>query len=288
MSIIDEKDVPKEYWDAFYNLYDAIHTGESTFECASLEAYEWAICPSTLNLLCPAACTKIKGESNDGTTPFENGVGRIYYQIPVDEYLKRQAEFEASIEELLNSILEADDCDFEKVFKIYDYISRNYVYQDVFVENKGDGAVYATMNTKTGQCIDLAGVYSFLLCQLGIDNFSVGCNNPTLAHEWIYVVLDGKGYHSDVTWSLYNPENDEQLLLRYFLMTGEVREETGCAVDDLTVGLLPKYWVNNSETKVVADDESFVVPGCTYFVSLDEGNHILHYTHEDAPGEMKY
>ena len=130
--------------------------------------------------------------------------------------------------------------------------------------------------------------YSFLLCQLGIDNFSVGCNNPTLAHEWIYVVLDGKGYHSDVTWSLYNPENDEQLLLRYFLMTGEVREETGCAVDDLTVGLLPKYWVNNSETKVVADDESFVVPDCTYFVSLDEENHILHYTHEDAPGEMKY
>ena len=288
VSIIDEKDVPKEYWDAFYNLCDAIHTGESTFECASAEAYDWAISPSTLNLLCPVAVTKIKGESNDGTTPFENGVGRIYYQMPVDDYLKRQADFETSIEELLNSILEADDCDFEKVFKIYDYISRNYVYQDDFVEDKGDGAVYVTINTKTGQCIDLAGVYSFLLYQLGIDNLRLGCNNETMAHEWIYVVLDGKGYHSDVTWSLYNPENDEQLLLRYFLMTGKVREDTGCAVDDLTVGLLPKYWVNNSETKVVADDESFVVPGCTYFVSLDEENHILHYTLEEAPGEMKY
>lgn len=32
-------DIPKDYWDSFYNLCDALRAGESTFECSSNEAY---------------------------------------------------------------------------------------------------------------------------------------------------------------------------------------------------------------------------------------------------------
>ena len=51
------EDIPQEYWDSFYNLCDALRVGETTFACASEEAYKWATDPSVLNALFPAACT---------------------------------------------------------------------------------------------------------------------------------------------------------------------------------------------------------------------------------------
>ena len=80
------EDIPADYWESFYNLCDALRAGDTVFECSSKEAYEWATNWATLNELFPAACLRVTGESNDGTVPFENGTGRIYYQMPVDEF----------------------------------------------------------------------------------------------------------------------------------------------------------------------------------------------------------
>ena len=94
-------DIPQDYWESFNNLSDALRRGESTFKCSSEEAYKWCTYWGTLYILMPAASLMIEGESNDGSTPFENGTGRIYYQMPAEDFVKRQAEFEKTVIDIL-------------------------------------------------------------------------------------------------------------------------------------------------------------------------------------------
>ena len=271
-------DVPQEYWDSFYNLCDALRAGETTFACASMEAYKWATDPVTLTELFPPACTKIEGESRDGSVPFENGIGKIFYQMPAEEYVERQARFEALVVDVLNTCLEPDDDAFEKCLKLFDYMSANYSYQYDFQAQMSDGANYLAYTTGKGQCIELASVYAYYLLQAGVEALQVGCNNPEMAHAWTYTVIDGRGYHTDPTWSLREPEAGEELGLYYFLMTDERRKDSGCAVDDLTVPLLPRYWANFSAAEFTASDDRYCFPEGSFLMSIDEDGKTVHYT----------
>ncbi|MBO4367825.1 MAG: transglutaminase domain-containing protein, partial [Clostridia bacterium] len=270
-------DIPQEYWDSFYNLCDALRAGETTFACASMKAYKWATDPVTLTELFPPACTRIKGEDRDGTAGFENGIGKIFYQMPVEEYMERQAQFEALIVDTLNTCLEPDDDAFEKCLKLFDYMSVNYAYQYDFQELMSDGANYLTFMTGKGQCIELASVYAYYLLQAGVEALQVGCNNTEIAHAWTYTVIDGRGYHTDPTWSLREFEAGEELELYYFLMTDERREGSGCAVDDLTAPLLPRYWANFSASEFTASDDRYCFPADSFLMSIDEEGKTVHY-----------
>lgn len=283
------EDIPADYWEAFYNLCDALRNGESSFACKSEEAYNWATSPATLNELFPAACTKITGKSGDGTKSFENGTGRIYYLIPTDEYVERQAKFEAFVENVLNTCLEPDDGDFEKCLKLYDYMESNYSYDYDFAEEMPDGANYLTMMTGKGECIELSGVYAYFLLQAGVEAFGVGCTNDKIAHAWNYLVIDGTGYFSDPTWALKSESGRDELDLYYFLMDGTRRSESGCDVgDDMTAPLLPRYWFSSSNTRISADSDEFCFPSGAALVSLDEGSKTVHYLSEATEYELSY
>lgn len=264
-------DVPEEYWQALHSLCDALRSGEDTFACASQEAYRWATDQATLNHLFPAACTRVTAVE-DG---FSDGVGRVAYQMPVEDFLAREAQFETDIEAILNDYLLPGDSDFEKCLKIYDYMSLNYQYEYDFVPDKGDGSAYVTFQTRQGQCVDLAGAYAYLLLQAGVEAVAAGCFAENMDHEWVYLVLNGAGYHSDVTWGLR--EMGEPLALTYFLMTGQMRADTGCPVDDLTVPLLPKFWVNFSATTFPADTEALCFPAGSHLTRLDEAADTAYY-----------
>lgn len=261
------QDVPQDYWDAFHNLCDALRAGETTFACPGEDAYKWATSSSTLTQLFPVACMKIKAGSGDGSAPYENGVGKIVYRIPADVFLGRQAQFEALVEDVLNTCLEPGDSDYEKCLKLFDYMSANYTYNDVFTETMLDGANYLAFMTRKGQCIELGSVYAYFLLQAGVEALLVECSNPSVAHGWTYTVLDGKGYHSDPTWSLRSP--GENLSLYYFLMDDARREDTGCPVDDLTSPLLPGYWVKRSAADLTAPDPGYCFPPDAFLKSLD-------------------
>jgi hypothetical protein len=265
-------DIPQDYWDSFHNLCDALREGKNTFECSSKEAYEWATDPVTLTELFPAACNKVKNESDDGSKPFENGVGRIYYTIPIEEYLERQSAFEKYITETINKYVEYDDTDFEKCLKLYDYMERNFSYETF--PGGGDGANYYTIMNHTGVCNELASVYSYYLLQVGVEAFHVGCFDE-LDHAWTYMVIDGKGYYSDPTWSLIS--EGEDLPLYYFIMNADRRVESGCPVDDLTLPLLPKYWLSRSKSTFSADDDSLLFPSGSFMQSIDEEKKVIRY-----------
>jgi len=278
------KEIPQDHWDAAYNLIDTLRRGADTFECPSQEIYEWCMDPVTLAHLIPPACMRITGESSDGTTPFEEGTGRIYYKMPAEEYVTRQADFEEKVVRVLNDTLEKDDDDFEKCLKLYNYMESNYDYN---YEGSGgvegpDGYIYSTFMEHKGQCIDLAGVYAFLLRQAGVEALSTGCSDD-LDHEWTYAVVNGQGYHIDPTWALKSDRGTDSLYLDYFMMSDEIRTATGCPVDDLTVQMLPQFWVRNTSLTLKAEDDKYYPGEYAVFKRLDEENKVLWYW--DADGE---
>lgn len=282
------QDVPQEYWDAFHSLCDALRAGEAEFACSSEEAYRWAMDVSTWAELFPAACTKIKQAERNEPVPWKNGTGRIVYRMPADEFAAREAAFEAKVEEVLNTVLELDDSAFEKCLKLYHYICEHYTYNYDFQETMPDGANYLAILEGKGQCVQLGSVYAYFLLQAGVEAMQVGCTNPQIAHAWTYFVIDGKGYHSDPTWALYSPEDGQELCLYYFLMSDSRRENSGCAVDDLTSPLLPRYWSKLSASKFIAGEDGLAFPAVSFFLRLDEADRTVIYSVEGEEQSLRY
>ena len=275
--------IPQDHWDALYNLCDALRAGENTFECASQEAYDWSTDISTLCDLFPAAGYKIEAHSDDGSPAFENGIGKISYKMPVEDFLIREQEFEDLIEDIINSNVESDDTEYERALKLYLYVAKNFTY-DENNEVTDDNFVYSTFMSKRGVCVNFASVYAYLLLQVGIDAVSVGIFETDMCHSWTYAVINGKGYHIDTTWALSTCYGMDSVYLDYFLMSDDDRIEDGCLVRDLTIQLFPEFWLNRTSVEMKATDDTYNVRYYCYFVSLDEENKILHY--KDMYDEM--
>ena len=280
--------IPQDHWDALYNLSDAVRKGETTFKCANEEAYKWCTDITVLCNLIPPAGTKIEGKSDDGSAAFENGTGKIHYNMPIDEYVKRQRDFEKMIEDILNSNIEYDDSEYEKALKLYLYMGNNYEYKER--DEYKESFVYYTFTTKYGVCENFSCVYGYLLLQAGVDGFNIGCFDNT-AHAWTYVIINGQGYHIDPTWALKGTRDG--IYLDYFMMSDAEREYDGCPVFDLTGALIPEFWLSKTSWSLPATDNRYNIRQWCYFESLDEEKKILHYIdmnnehHEFHYGDVK-
>ena len=281
--------VPQDYWDSFYNLCDALRKGEDSFECSSQDAFNWATDVAVLCDLFPAAGAKIEGKSTDGSPAFENGKGKIKYNMPVEDFLKRESEFEAMITDILNSTIEKDDTEYERALKLYLYVAKNFVYDTDLVVNMGndENYVYACFKEKRGQCVNFASVYAYLLLQAGIDAVSYRIYED-LCHAWTYAVINGKGYHIDTTWAL-QADGVEGIYLDYFMMSDKDRIADGCALNNPDVTLLPEINVAKTNVKFVAGDDHYCIRNYCKFRSLDEEKKIVHYVDlYDEPKEFYY
>ncbi len=281
--------IPQDHWESFYNLCDALREGKNTFKCSSQEAYKWCTDIGVLCNLFPTAGLKIEGKSDDGSPAFENGTGKIHYNIPVEDYLKRQRDFEKTILDILNAAdIENDDTDYEKALKLYVYMAKNYVYSD-YPDTVEENYVYRVFETRKGICVNFASAYAYLLLQVNIDALNIGCSENKMDHAWTYANIGGKWYHIDVTWALHEVINNgttnytEATWMDYFMMSDKERTSDGCSVADLTAPLLPEYWVNRTNLSFAAVDSSYNLRGYMAFVSLDENNKIL--TYEDMEGK---
>lgn len=269
--------IPEDHYESLYHLIDALLEGKDSFACSSQEAYDWATDDATLNNFFPAACIKVTGKSTDGTTPFENGTGRIYYKMPKDEFLKREAQYESDIEEILNTSLDPDDNDFEKCLKLLNYMASTFTYGQVDATSTDDGADYKALQMKTGICDHLASIYAYLLMQAGVEAYNIGIFEPDMCHAWTYAIVNGKGYHIDPTWSL-KYEADSDLDLSYFMMNDQRRADSGCPLNDITAPVLPKFWAHDYESiDFKASDPDYEFPEFSTLKELDEKNKILYY-----------
>lgn len=78
--------------------------------------------------------------------------------------------------------------------------------------------------------------------------------------------------------------------MEYFMMSDRHRTDSGCPLNDITVPLVPGFWVNKHEGLDfrTADDKYDIFQSCK-FVSLDEEKKIIHYTDfYGKTGELSY
>ncbi|MCR4647569.1 MAG: transglutaminase-like domain-containing protein, partial [Lachnospiraceae bacterium] len=252
----------KEMWDSFYNMIDAIRAGGDTFECSDEKAYEWCLDPCTIGNYYPPACTLVVGDG------YENGVGRLAYKMDKEEFAARAEAFEEEITRMVNEAVRSDYSEFEKVMCMYEYMCRNFVYDYEPLDGQGidDFSTYACLMKKNGICCEIASAYTYLLYQCGVEAIHYG---QGAYHDWVYVVVGGKGYHVDPTWALHGENPDYYLYLQYFMMTEEERISQGFDRDKFEVGelwyLMPDYDLE----RYSATDETFKPLHCNaYFEGM--------------------
>ena len=280
---------PEEYREAFFYLCDALCEGRDSFEVPSKEAYDFCMDPVTLNQLYPVAYKQISCDSKG----FENGTGYISYEIPVEEYLERQKEFQKDIEDVLSRYVKSDYSDLEKCLVLYDYMTSNYEFDHMDnVGQSNDGNCYACFKLKQGICSDLGTLYAYLLMQCGVDAIEVensGLASSAGFHAWTYVSIGGKNYHIDVTAALISETSMSEVSLDHFLVTDTDRDAAGYIYDELEVPLIPYSLAKDCrEYSFVADDESYRLPEGSYCTGYDTASNIIFYKDSDGEHEFKY
>ena len=274
------------YWESFDNMVDAIMAGEDTFKCTSKEAYDWCASDVVINYFMPAACGFVFGDG------YEDGVGKLRYEKPKEEFLAREKTFEEESMKILNACVKSDYTDFEKALSLYVYIAENftYAYEDEHEvqDQSPDGfGVYRCMMKKHGICFELSGVYTFLLRQCGIDSLKISGEGDVF-HEWSYVYLYGKPYHVDVTWGRAENDPSGEVPLRFFMETDMMRIEDGFVFNTFVWNPL-SWWVKD------IDKNQYVVEENTYdalhqgkFIALDTEKKVVRFREGDEEKEWKY
>ena len=271
--------VTEDMWNSFYNLVDAVRSGEDTFKCTDENAYKWATNEVTIGTFLPAACTLVVGDG------YESGVGKLKYKMDKDKFLEREKAFETEIVRILNEAVNTELSDFEKLMGLYDYMCKNWVYDYNELDGQGidDFSDYACLTKKNGICCEISGAFSYLLLQCGVEAMPFG---TSCEHDWTYVVIAGKGYHVDATWGLHGDRPEDPVTLQYFMMTLEERLTTLVNKDQLQATLIWPWKEKYDIERFSATDASFKVlhNGETY-AGIDTARNVLKYT--DPNGNVK-
>lgn len=268
---------------SFFNLCKALKAGEDTFECPDEATYIECIEGDLLSHFFPAAVSCI---SADQTTGFEDGVGKIKYNITKDEFHSREKAFEDKVIDTLNANVDPSYSEFEKALNLYVYISQNFVYDyemyEDYLAGKGDnvGAYRALMDNK-GISQELSDLYSYLLLQCGVEADVISGYNINGDHQWSFVSIGGKDYHVDPTQGLSSPDLfDDNTPLDYFLMTDNTRAERD--------GFSDYYLCGSNSLNVQATDDKYSTLTGGYFLKLDCNRNILTYGGYDGGGVQEF
>ncbi|MBO4456277.1 MAG: hypothetical protein J5802_01010 [Butyrivibrio sp.] len=281
----------EETRDSFFNLCDALLKGEDTFKCTDQNAYENCISGRLLNYYFPVAALYISTDSSSAACGFENGVGKINYIKPKEDFLRAEKEFESRVEKILNENIQPGYSPFEKALKMYVYMSENYTY-DYEMNNSYDGTyekinTYRSLMSSKGTDRELSGVYSYLMLQCGVDAGVIEGNNLSGSHQWSYVTIGKNEYHVDPSFGLSSPDLfDGSAPLDSFLMTDNVREERdGFPAANFILGGTED---NPQKTKVAAKDDTFGALRFGYFVEIDCDKNTVTYGSYDDTGYQDF
>ena len=275
--------VTEDMWQSLYNMIDAMRAGEDTFKCTDKTAYEWCTDEVTIGSFLPPACTLVVGNG------YEDGIGKLKYKTDKDRFLEREKNFEEEIVRMINAATRSDLSDFEKLMGLYDYMCKNWVYDYSELDGQGidDFSDYACLTKKNGICCEIAGAFSYLLLQCGVEAMPYG---SSCEHDWTYVVIGGKGYHVDATWGLHGDYPDNPLTLQYFMMTEAERVSTINNGDQLQAPWIWPWRKGYDLARFSATDETFRVlhNGATY-IGIDTERNVIKYLDINGDkGELSY
>ena len=255
----------EEIEQIFYDFCVAALAGEESFPCPDAISY-YAVFDIARSCL-PVASAYTVIEENQP----QNGIGKITYAVPVEEYKERVQEFKDRISWWITGCLKEGDVPFERVVSLYTALTNNLCYDYEALESSIDLSPYRALMEDRAICQEIAGAYVYLLLQTDVNACLCGALSRDMsnAHEWVMVVLDGQYYHMDPTFEL-----DTFVGLRYFGMTDEKRQQEG----DYPISYFNVAEVNGlDQSEYAAVDQRFAPLWNTAWYELDRERKVLLY-----------
>ena len=219
-----------EQQDVYYRFCEAVLAEEETFEFNDFKDLEH-VYHSVVRACCPYAY--LVATIPDSWNVSGNTI-KIIYKGDREWRKSKYDELKNAVEDLLQNVLKEEYSDFENALALYEYFTRNFVYD--YDKNGADPdylGAYIALIKKTGVCQHFSLAYNFVLQQTGCDvELMSGEMDPTYvsSHEWNILRLDGKCYMVDTTWDLGKGK------LKYFLFTMEERQENNYFSTKVNVG----------------------------------------------------
>ncbi len=278
--------------DAFFSFCDALIAGADSFVCPDEETYYWCL-GSLAHAFFPIAPSYIDSASAEVQRGFVDGVGKIIYKIPVNEFRMKETEFEAQIVSILNDCISDDYTDIEKAMALYEYMCTNYAYDYDMNEQTGERSeeisAYRCLIEKKGICSEIASLYNYLLLQAGVDSDAIGgtliSDTELVGHSWVLVTIDGQPYHIDPTWGI----DEGKTRLHYFLMTDEARvDRDQFDFDSMNIG--GKADESRKTYDFTCTDERYkdLWEGEYYYIGMNREEHLIVYENEDKEEKTFY
>ena len=145
----------------------------------------------------------------------------LTFNMEKAEILKAEAEFNAVVTELLQVAAEGKD-EFERERLLHDALAKKVEY----VDGKHAHSAYGALVEGKAVCEGYARAFQYLLYQSGIQCLMAEgeSKNPasqkTELHAWNVVRINGRYYHTDLTWD--DNDNDEMpVMYPYFNVSTE-------------------------------------------------------------------
>ena len=148
---------------------------------------------------------------------------KVYYMNPQytmggNQLTAARAAMEASIQQILSG-LDDSMSEYEKELYLHDTLAERVVY----AESNHAHDAYGALVEGVAVCEGYAEALQVLLHRAGIRSFiALGSDRDTgIPHAWNYVRIDGKWYHTDLTWD----DPNETIYHAYLNMSGSMISE---------------------------------------------------------------
>lgn len=201
--------------DLYNTLFSAIDKMETTVDVSGfpLSVYEKvAVCDSLYEQVGFQFyyVSRIK-LSTDGNSVL------ITYTDKGEEARKNKEIFYAKLGHIVYNVAPENYSPLQKLFSVYNYITVNADYTDD-MQDSSTFTAYSILMKGKGICGGFASLGYYVLNHIGIPTDYIS-NEP---HAWNMVKIDGKNYHTDITWGAGNYGSNMNSL-RTILMDEEQR-----------------------------------------------------------------
>ena len=208
--------------------------------------------------------------------PDESAVYFIYKEQPEEQILQDREIIAARFGQLIYNVAPEDAADVVRYAAIYQYLCETCDYSPDMSDEFQMGPDSLLLN-HTGICWGYSTLVNLVLPYIGIDGIYVSND----AHAWNQVLLNGKYFHTDVTFGAGN-YGDPDTYFNTFLMDDTAREQTlrNASVDvtGAKIGLYsetptPPYVCDNNSADplmtIYGNYAADIPGGCLYFFDYE-------------------
>ncbi len=272
----------REYFsEREYSLYcktiDSILAHDGVVEGFESENEFWNIWGFLLSEFIPVrSIIQTYGVSNEPFT-YENGTAIFQFIADAATCKENYDAFENIMNEAL-SLIKENDSDWERIAKLYLYVSDHMFYGSPYQTYGVNADLYNSIKYKLGMCADYAEYLNLLANQIGFETISarsLGKDGFKGAdHAWSMICVDGQWFHFDTC--LQAPLLHDTM--NYFAFSTQYRYHSLAGSTGEVEMFRQQYYTN----------ERFELPYCENGISEDKRIQLYLSVIDDYRGVMKF